>query len=93
MRCGPGKAQDQVRTAAKSKAKGEPVSGKADDRDRGLAERSVNTSIVPPTEDNSGHRIRNDRSAADRRLDENDQREGMDRTERDAPNIQDTTKP
>ncbi|WP_262029993.1 hypothetical protein [Microvirga sp. Mcv34] len=59
------------------------MSDKTEDRDRGLAERSVNTSIVPPTEDNPGHRIRNDRSAPDRRLEENGQREGLERTERD----------
>lgn len=61
----------------------ELMSDKTEDRDRGLAERSVNTSIVPPTEDNPGPRIRNDRSAPDRRLEENGQREGLERTERD----------
>ena len=57
--------------------------GKAEDRAEGLAERSVNVSVVPPAEGNSEHRIRRDRSAADRRLEENDQREGLDKTERD----------
>ncbi|WP_154661139.1 hypothetical protein [Microvirga lotononidis] len=58
------------------------MSGKSEGRDRGLAERSVNTSVAPPTEGNSGHRIRNEGSSADRRLEENDQRKGLDRTER-----------
>jgi hypothetical protein len=90
MLCRTGKAWDPVRTAATSKAKDEPMSRKAEDRTRGLAERSLNTSIVPPTEGNSGHRIRNDRFASDRRLENNDQREGMDKTERNAPNTQDS---
>jgi hypothetical protein len=62
------------------------MSGKAEDRAQGLAERSVNTSIVHPTDGNSGHRIRDDRSAADRRLEENDQREGMEKADRTSPN-------
>ncbi len=50
----------------------------------------MNTSIVHPTESNPGHRIRNVRSAADRRLEENDQREGMDKTRRDIRKAGDT---
>ena len=57
------------------------MAGKADNRAQGLAERSLNTSIVPPTEENSVHRSRDDRSASDRRLDENDQREGLEQAD------------
>ncbi|MGO4523908.1 hypothetical protein AB4097_03490 [Microvirga sp. 2MCAF35] len=67
------------------------MSGTAEDQAHGLTERSVNTSIVPPTEENSEHPSRNDRSAADRRLKENDQREGLDKMERDAPSPRDDT--
>ncbi|UVF19027.1 hypothetical protein HPT29_021595 [Microvirga terrae] len=81
MRSKTSKAWGRARTAAIFKAKAEVMAGKADDRAQGLAERSLNASIVPPTEENSVHRSRDDRSASDRRLDENDQREGLEQAD------------
>jgi hypothetical protein len=57
------------------------MAGKPDDHAQGLAERSVNTSIVPPTSENSGHRPRDEGSASERRANRNEQREGMERTD------------
>ena len=76
-----GKAWDPAHTAAIFKARGEAMAGKAEDHAQGLAERSVNTSIVQPTEENPDRRIRDDRSASDRHLTENDQRKGMEKTD------------
>ena len=61
------------------------MAGKAEDHTQGLAERSLNTSIVHPSEDNPDRRIRDDRSASDRRLTENDQREGLEKADRGNP--------
>jgi hypothetical protein len=68
------------------------MAGKAEDHAQGLAERSVNTSIVPPVEGNSHRRVRDDRSASDRRLNENDQREGLEKTDLGNSKAQDRTK-
>jgi hypothetical protein len=76
-----GRAWDPAHIAAIFKATGEAMAGKAEDRAQGLAERSVNTSIVHPTEGNPDRRIRDGRSASDRHLTENDQREGMEKTD------------
>jgi len=58
---------------------------KAEDRTPGLAEQSVNTSIVHPGQGGRGQAEQGDRSAGDRRLTENDQRKGLDRTNPDTP--------
>jgi hypothetical protein len=69
------------------------MAGKADDHAQGLAEQSLNTSIVHPTEGNSKHRIRDDRSPSDRRLNANDQREGMEKTDPLSPKAEDRVRP
>ena len=61
------------------------MAGKAEDHAQGLAERSLNTSIVHPSEGNPDRRNRDDRSASDRRLTENDQREGLEKADRGNP--------
>jgi hypothetical protein len=61
------------------------MAGKAEDHAQGLAERSLNTSIVHPSEGTPDRRIRDDRSASDRRLTENDQRKGLEKTDRGNP--------
>jgi hypothetical protein len=76
-----GKAWDPAHIAVIFKATGEGMAGKAEDHAQGLAERSVNTSIVQPTEGTPDRRIREGRSASDRHLTENDQREGMEKTD------------
>jgi hypothetical protein len=68
------------------------MAGKAEEHAQGLAERSVNTSIVPPVESNSHHRVRDDRSASGRHLNENDQREGLEKTDSGNAKAQDPTK-
>lgn len=88
-----GKAWKPAPTAAIFKATGEAMAGKAEDHAQGLAERSVNTSIVPPVESNSHHRVRDDRSASDRRLNGNDQREGLEKTDPGNSKSQDCMKP
>jgi hypothetical protein len=61
-----GKAWDPAHIAVIFKATGEGMAGKAEDHAQGLAERSVNTSIVQPTEGTLDRRIRDGRSASDR---------------------------
>ncbi|MBD2749436.1 hypothetical protein IC232_22405 [Microvirga sp. BT688] len=58
--------------------------GKGEDRE-GLAEQSVNTSIVHSDQSSPDHAAQDDRSAGSRRLTENDQRKGLERTEPDTP--------
>ena len=59
--------------------------GKGEDRAQGLAEQSVNTSIVHPDQSSPDHAEQGDRSAGSRRLTENDQRKGLKRTDPDTP--------
>lgn len=59
--------------------------GKGEDRAEGLAEQSVNTSIVHPGQGGRGHAEQGDGSAGNRSLTGNDQREGLEKTEPDAP--------
>ena len=59
--------------------------GKGEDRAQGLAEQSVNTSIVHPGQSSPDHAEQGDRSAGKRRLTENDQRKGLERTDPDTP--------
>jgi hypothetical protein len=93
-----GKAWDRARTAAMFRARAETVAGeaqagKAEDRTEGLAERSVNTSIVPPTQGTSAHQTKDDLSAGDRYLTENDQRKGMEKTDPGSPKADGRAKP
>jgi hypothetical protein len=55
--------------------------GKAEDRDQGLAEQSVNTSIVHPGKGGRDHAEQGDRSAGSRGLTENDQRRGLEKVD------------
>jgi hypothetical protein len=52
-----------------------------DDGSEGLAEQSVNTSNVPPTDANPHRQDQGDSSSGGRKLSENDQRKGMEKTE------------
>jgi hypothetical protein len=69
------------------------MAGKAEEHASDLAEQSVNTSIVHPTQANSDRRHRDGRFASDRRLNENDQREGMEKTDPERPRAEDRMKP
>lgn len=69
------------------------MGGKDDDHARGLAERSVNTSIVHPSHSSPDHQEQADRSAGDRILTENQQREGLDKTDPERPKPEDRDKP
>lgn len=55
--------------------------GKGEDRPQGLAEQSVNTSVVHPGPDAPGRREQDDGADGTRRLPENEQREGQERTD------------
>ncbi len=66
------------------------MAGKGDDHSEGLAEQSLNTSIVPPAQGNSVHP---NPSAGDRTLTENDQREGLEKTDPADPHSNSSTKP
>ena len=67
--------------------------GKGKDGAQGLAEQSVNTSIVHPDESSPDRAGPGDRSAGNRRLTENDQRKGLERTDPDAPQPEHRNKP
>ena len=67
--------------------------GKGADRAQGLAEQSVNTSIVHPGQGVRDHAEQGDRSAGNRSLTENDQRNGLERTDPDAPDAKEGSKP
>lgn len=77
------RAQAPALTAAIFRAATEPMPGKDEDRAQGLAEQSVNTSIVHPDQSGPDHAEQGDRSAGNRRLTENDQRKRLERTDPD----------
>jgi hypothetical protein len=58
---------------------------KGDDRSQGLAEQSLNTSIVHPDQSGPDHAARGNRSDGNRSLTGNDQRKGLEETDPDAP--------
>jgi hypothetical protein len=66
--------------------------GKGGDRAHGLAEQSVNTSIVHPGQGGRGHAEQGERSASNRSLTGNDQREGLEKTGTDAPQTEKSSK-
>lgn len=76
-----------------SKAMGDAMAGKGEDHAQGLAERSVNTSIVHPDQSGPDHQEQGDRTASDRVLTENQQREGLEKTDPDRPKPEDRHKP
>ena len=67
--------------------------GKGEDRAQGLAEQSVNTSIVHPGQGGRHPAGQGDGSSATRSLTGNDQRKGLKRIDSDAPHTIDPTKP
>ncbi|KFG70074.1 hypothetical protein JH26_06725 [Microvirga sp. BSC39] len=69
------------------------MSGKGEDHAQGLAEQSVNTSIVHPSESSPDHAERGDRSRGNRSLTENDQRKGLEKTDSTAPGSNNRNKP
>lgn len=76
-----------------SKAMGDVMAGKGEDHAQGLAERSVNTSIVHPSQSSPDHQEQGDRTASDRALTENQQREGLEKTDPDQPKPEERYKP
>jgi hypothetical protein len=75
--------QAQVVTVPTSRAVIDPMPGKREDQAQGLAEQSLNTSIVHP--DQGGRAEQGERSAGHRSLTGNDQRKGLEKTDADAP--------
>jgi len=69
------------------------MSGKSDDHAQGLAERSVNTSIVHPSQSSPDPQKHDDGSSSDRILTDNDQREGLEKTDPERPTKDERTKP
>lgn len=69
------------------------MTGKGEDHAQGLAERSVNTSVVHPSQSNHDHQEQGDRSASNRVLTENQQREGLEKEDPDGPEPSDRYKP
>lgn len=69
------------------------MAGKDKDHAQGLAERSVNTSIVHPGQSHPDHQEQGDPTASDRILTENQQREGLEKTDSDRPRPNDRDKP
>jgi len=69
------------------------VPRKDEDHAQGLAERSVNTSIVHPSQDRPDRPEQGDRSASERVLTENQQREGLEKTDPGPPEPKDRHEP
>jgi hypothetical protein len=69
------------------------MSRKGEDRAQGLAEQSVNTSIVHPSQSGPDHAEQGNGSASNRSLTGNDQRKGLEKTDPDAPAAEDRNKP
>jgi hypothetical protein len=59
----------------------EVMGGKRSDDDKGLAEQSLGTSNVSPTDANVHRQDKGDGSSGGRQLSENDQRKGMEKSE------------
>ncbi len=66
------------------------MAGTGGDRPEGLAEQSLNTSIVPPTESTP---VESSRSAGSRTPTGTDQRKGLEKTDAADPKPDDSTKP
>jgi hypothetical protein len=67
--------------------------GKGNDRTEGLAEQSLNTSVVQPSQSSPDHQEQGDRTQSNRSLAGNDQREGLEKTDPDRPKPDDRYKP
>ena len=68
------------------------MSDKDKERAQGLAEQSVNTSIVHPSQSSPDRAEQGDRSAGNRSLTGNDQREGLEKTDPNTPKANDHSK-
>ncbi|MBM6579614.1 hypothetical protein ILT44_05420 [Microvirga sp. BT689] len=66
---------------------------KGRDQGQGLAEQSLNTSIVHPGRSGSDHAASGKGSAGSRSLSGNDQRKGLEKTDPDAPKADDRIEP
>lgn len=75
----------RARIVVMSKAMGEAMAGKGEDHAQGLAERSVNTSIVHPNQSSPDHQEQGNRTASDCIPTDNQQREGLEKTDPDRP--------
>jgi hypothetical protein len=66
---------------------------KGDDHAQGLAEQSLNTSIVHPGQGGADHEAKGKGSVGNRSLTGNDQRKGLEKTDPDAPKADDRIEP
>jgi hypothetical protein len=71
----------------------EAMPGKGEDRTEGLAEQSLNTSVVHPSQSSPDHQEHGDRTQSNRSITGNDQRKGLDGTDPDRPKPDDRYKP
>jgi hypothetical protein len=83
-----GRAWEQARIAPMSRAKAKAMAGKGEDQNQGLAEQSLNTSVVHPNQDGPGRQGHGNRGLTD-----NDQREGLEKTAPDRRKPNDQRKP
>jgi hypothetical protein len=83
------RAQDPAPTGATPRAMAKVVPGKGDDQAQGLAEQSVSTSIVHPTQSGRDDPDQGARPTGNRTLTDNDQREGLEKTDPDSPKADD----
>ena len=67
--------------------------GKGEDRTKGLAEQSLNTSVVHPGQSAPDHPEEGDHTQSNRRLTGNDQREGMEKANPDRRKPEDGYRP
>ena len=79
-------------TAAIFRAAVDVMPGKGEGRAKGLAEQSLNTSIVHPDQSGPDQPEQGDRAAGSRSLTENDQRKGLEKTAADAPRSDNSSK-
>ena len=68
------------------------MSRRGEDRAQGLAEQSLNTSIVHPDQSGPDQPEQGDRAADSRSLTENDQRKGLEKITPDAPRSDNSSK-
>ncbi len=66
---------------------------KGEDRAQGLAEQSLNTSVVHPGQSSPDRQEQGDRSQSNRKLTGNDQRKGLEKTGNDRPKPEDRYRP
>lgn len=69
------------------------MADKDPDRKKGLAEQSLNTSIVHPSQSDPDHQEQGDRTQSNRSITGNDQRKGLGKADADRPKPDDRYKP